>query len=98
MKYYQLFTGWKRFHAKFLESKKLKFVRLLNHYFPNRFCWTDCVAWSYNSESFNPFSIDRPIGCRIDSQKNEACYCGQFVKGKCWSELSESQKEELRRD
>jgi hypothetical protein len=76
-----------------MDKIKLHFIRKLNHYFPNRFCWTDCVHWALNSKSINPLIIMNSKPCRIESKQNGACYCGQFVGGKIFKRLSKKEKQ-----
>jgi hypothetical protein len=61
---------------------RLKFIKILDNLLPNSFCWADCVVWAIHRKSINPFSIDPPTGCIIESKQNGAYYCGKYVKGK----------------
>lgn len=88
---------WRRLHAKMFVSLKLKFIDWFYDKFSGKYCWADCVAWAYNSGRFNPFNIDKSLGCEEESKTHpcESCYCGIWNNGRCYSSLSEEEKEEM---
>jgi hypothetical protein len=80
-----------------MQKLKLKFVYWLNKKFPGRYCWADCVAWAF-SKRRNPFKISDSSGCKRESEthSSDSCYCGGWVKGKCFDLLSEKEQAALR--
>lgn len=65
------------------ERLKLKFITWFDGVFKNKYCWADCVAWSFGKR-WNPFKIEK--GCRHESEA--PCYCGRFYKGKAIDEMT----------
>jgi hypothetical protein len=90
---------WLRFHKKYIEKKKLKFVRWFHYLAPHKYCWADCVAYSFTASRFNPFRIDNEKGCKAESEThmNKSCYCGSWQNGKCWDKLPQCEKDEYKR-
>ncbi len=90
---------WRRFHAKYLERRKLNFIRWFHSKFPDKYCWADCVSWSYSPYKFNPFRIDSAKGCQIESttHSTNSCYCGGWNNGKCFDKLTQAEKDEIRK-
>lgn len=91
---------WRKFHAKYLERRKLNFIRWFHSKFPAKYCWADCVSWSFSPYKFNPFSIDSAKGCKAESKEHSTgfCYCGSWNKGKCFDLLPESEKNKIRNE
>lgn len=88
---------WGRLHAKFLVNKKIRFISLFHAKRPGKYCWADCVAWAYNSGRFNPYRIDKSVGCEFESLTHDSkmCYCGGWNNGKCWDSLSTEEKDKV---
>lgn len=87
---------WYRFHTKRIEKKKLKFVKWFHSFQPHKYCWTDCVAFAYSPFRINPFKIDAPIGCKIDSETSNHCYCGSWYKGECWDKMTKEKQANIK--
>lgn len=62
---------------RFAIAKSLHFV------FPRRFCWANLAMWAMGYKMGEPVS---------ECQKQDRCYCGQWINGRHVSEMS---KEEL---
>lgn len=88
---------WFRFHKKRLEKKKLQFISWFHSKFPGKYCWVDCVAWSFNPRKFNPFRVDSAKACQTESETHDTlmCYCGGWQEGKCWDKLTAQEKENI---
>ena len=88
---------WFRFHQKRLEKNKLKFVSWFHSKFTDKYCWADCVGFSFNPTRFNPFKIESAKGCETESKEHDTlmCYCGGWQDGKCWDKLSKEEKEKV---
>ena len=93
-KYWYRFLSWinpQRYKLKFITwwfSLKIN---------KGKYCWTDCVHWSYSSTRYNPFKIDSSSACERDSVGPDgACYCGQWFDGNCWDKLNIQQQNEYR--
>lgn len=96
----RLYRIWCQFHEKKLEHKKLKFVRWFSALFPGKYCWADCVSWSFSRGRFNPFRIDGTKGCEIESKEHSTghCYCGGWQDGQCWDKLSKAEQDKIKAD
>jgi len=87
---------WVRFHDGFLRAQKLRLAQFLHDKFPARFCWADCVSYAYGVFYFNPLKIQGCKGCKIESEQNTACYCGQWCNGRLWRDLTPTEQSEAR--
>lgn len=88
---------WLPLHKKLFEKLKLKFITWFHSKFPGKYCWADCVSWSFSPYRFNPFKVDSTKACEIESINHSTggCYCGNWSNGKCWDKLSVQEKEEF---
>ena len=89
--------AWYHFHGKHLQKRKLHFISWFDEKYPGKYCWADCVAWSFNTSAFNPFKIDSSRACEIESETIEcgSCYCGGWNQGKCWDLLSKEERKAI---
>jgi len=88
---------WYKFHSNHLQKIKLKFVSWWDSKNIGTYCWADCVSWAFSPTQWNPFTIGKSDGCRIESitHEHESCYCGQWSKGICFCALPKSEQERI---
>lgn len=91
---------WYHFHGKYLQKRKLKFIQWFYSKFPGKYCWADCVAWSFSATRFNPLKVDSSRGCMIESVTHDSgmCYCSGWNKGQCYDLLSEAEKRAVKEE
>lgn len=94
------YRKWRSFHSEHLVGRKLKFISWFNKKFPAKYCWADCVAWSYSPTRFNPFKLDRSRACEIESKEHYTglCYCGEWNEGKCFVALPKEEQEKTKEE
>jgi len=56
------------------------------------------VAYAYGVFKLNPLKIEGCKGCKIESEQNAACYCGQWCNGRLWRDMTESEQAQARGD
>jgi ferredoxin-thioredoxin reductase catalytic subunit len=63
-----------------IDDVRFIIARLLNRFFPRRFCWCDLVMWSLGERRWQDF-YDPEDFCRNheDVRATGTCYCGQYV-------------------
>ena len=91
---------WRKFHSKYLERLKFKYVEWLDRSFPGKYCWADCVCWAISSSRLNPFKIDSSQGCNIESITHpcKLCYCGGWQNGRCWDLMTQEERDKITRE
>ena len=93
----KLLRWYFKFHDKRLQKLKLDLAQVLFDNNKGKYCWADCVSYSFAPFRFNPFKIESSRGCEIESKEHDTnmCYCGGWENGVCYDKLTQDEKDKM---